>query len=317
MRWQAKAAVQAILSRLPVGHRLHRRLQDVSGTATFRAEREYRRKADLLGRMRDQGLPIEGRTFMEVGTGWHPVLPLLLVLLGADRVVTTDVNPWLTPRSLRETLTGLDEMADALEADFGVPADRSRAELRRVAGVAGEHPAEVDAPLRAAGVQYVLLANGALATDGRFDYVVSTNVLSHIPPPVLEDMAGSWRGLLKPGGWAVHHLSPGDHFASDPRITTANFLKFSPRAWRYIGGSGIAYHNRLRCVDFSRLLERHGFEIAYDERTVDEQALAALRSGELTPHETFAGYLPEELAAYMSDVFARYRPGASESTSRT
>lgn len=38
----------------------------------------------------------------------------------------------------------------------------------------------------------------------RFDAVVSSNVLEHIPDGVVEDVAAAMRTLLKPGGYAIH-----------------------------------------------------------------------------------------------------------------
>ena len=62
--------------------------------------------------------------------------------------------------------------------------------------------------------------------------------------------------LLVPGGLAVHRVDVGDHFATiDRRITTGNFLQFSEEDWRWYGGSGLSYHNRLRCTDHVRLLD--------------------------------------------------------------
>ena len=49
--------------------------------------------------------------------------PILLHLLGANRVVTIDLNPWLTSASLSETLKGFESIIDLIATDFS-PAGR-------------------------------------------------------------------------------------------------------------------------------------------------------------------------------------------------
>src|SRR4029077_20057788 len=107
MKWQVKAALQFTLSRLPFRHYIYRRLQEVTSSNVLDINDQYGMKCKLLKRVQGQGLPIERKEFLEVGTGWYPVLPLMLYLLGPRRTVTVDVNPWLTLRALSETLMGI------------------------------------------------------------------------------------------------------------------------------------------------------------------------------------------------------------------
>ncbi len=287
---------------------MHRGLQKAAGTVRLDPEEEYERKRRLLLRMREQGLDVEDRVFVEVGTGWHPLLPLVLGVLGARRTITLDVNAWLSRETLVETLEAVEGLVERLTVDFGIDAAAAHsrlAELRQLAR-SGHTPRDV---LLAADVEYRFpVGAGATGMEaGSVDYVISSNVLEHIAPAELHRILEESRRILKPGGVSVHHVDPGDHFSIDDRITSVNFLKFSPRAWRLIG-SGLAYHNRLRCVDYTRMFEELGFEILRTDIEVDEHALAALRDAEVRPHAAFAAYPPEELASALIDIFARY-PG--------
>jgi SAM-dependent methyltransferase len=165
----------------------------------------------------------------------------------------------------------------------------------------------VESILQEADVEYRCPADATNThlPQGELDYVVSTNVFEHVPPEVLRAMLIESKRILKPGGYILHHIDPGDHFSYDKRITTINFLQYSPRAWYYIGGSGVAYHNRLRCIDYVRLFEEHGFEIVDQASEVDRTALAALRSGRLKPHHMFRSYTPEQLCQRTIVIFAR------------
>ena len=140
--------------------------------------------------------------------------------------------------------------------------------------------------------------------DASFNYVVSSNVLEHIPPDIIRGILKESRRILKPEGLHLHHINPGDHSAFDPHVTTVNFLRYSPRAWYLLGGSGIAYHNRLRCTDYIKLLEDGGFRVVHQIRAVDQKALELLRSGTMNVHKDFMGYSSEELACDLIDVFA-------------
>jgi SAM-dependent methyltransferase len=306
MRWQLKAFAQGVLSRIPYGRSLHHRLQEFTGSVDVEIEIEYAWKADLLRRVREQGLEIEGRALLDVGTGWRPLLPLLLHLLGAERVVTVDINPWLTPRSLRATLEAVDSIAGRFAEDFGLAESQCRENLTRLRTLSEAHPDDVGPVLDAARIDYRSPVDAG-KTDlppASFDYVITSNVLEHVPPEEIERIGRESIRLLGPGGIAIHHINPGDHFSLDPRVTTVNFLKFSPRAWRVIS-AGLAYHNRLRCPEYPHLFRSLGYEIVYERCEVDERALAALRDGEVAPHPTFAGFSQEELAGYLIDVFAR------------
>ena len=306
MRWQLKAAAHAALSVAPGSARLHRRLQEAVGTVGPEDVLvELERKSRFLARLERHGVRLEGATVLEIGTGWHPVLPALLVLLGAGRVVTVDLTCWLSPRTLEDTADGIDQAADRLAGDLGIDAGSSRdlaAQLRE-ALTAGADP---QAALARIGIEarWPVDARSSGLPASSCDCVLSSNVLEHVPPRALRAMAADWARVLRPEGVTAHHVDPGDHFTTDHRITSVNFLRFSPRAWRLIGAGG-AYHNRLRCPDYPALLEHAGFELVAVDVETDEEALVALQAGAVRPHATFARYSDEELAGTLVDVIAR------------
>jgi hypothetical protein len=82
-------------------------------------------------------------------------------------------------------------------------------------------------------------------------------------------------------------------------------VKYSDRQWYWIGGSGLAYHNRMRAVDFVRLFESEGLEVFFRRELVDAEAFKALCEGRVKPHARFAGYTHEELATDVIDIYAR------------
>lgn len=306
MRWQVKAAVQATLSRVPYSHVIYRTLQQLAGTTRLDVAEQYARKAHFIRRMQSQALPIEGKEFLEIGTGWHPVLPLLLHLLGAKRVVTLDLNPWLTRTTLADTLRGLLSLSSRISHDFALPAESIEHKLCQFSQAAQRAGALAHEILRVGDIEYLMprSASDTYLESTCIDYIVSSNVLEHIPPDVIENILTESKRVLKPGGMHLHHINPGDHFALDQRISKVNFLRYSESVWYFIGGSGIAYHNRLRGIDYKRMLESHKFTVTYEATNIDRRSLEVLQTGRLRCHPAFNSYSAEELACDLIDIFA-------------
>src|SRR5262249_15755188 len=150
------------------------------------------------------------------------------------------------------------------------------------------------AVLKACRIDYRMPADAAATglPAGTVDYVITANVLQHVPKPAVQGIFAEAHRLLPPDGGMYHHLHPRDRFAEDGRVTIVNFLKYSPWAWYYIGGSGVAYHNRLRGVDYVRLVEEAQFEITGQYSSTDARALERLTTGAQKVHPDFQGYTP-------------------------
>ncbi|MEW4531030.1 class I SAM-dependent methyltransferase [Maioricimonas sp. JC845] len=294
MNWRMKAHLLAVLSRLPAGRKAYHRLQRVAGTNRLDLPGEMGRALEVVQLIRRSRQPLETATCVEIGTGWRPFVPFILSLCGAQRVITLDINPWLSERYARETHAALEPVLDEIAAEAGQPLEDVQ---RRWA--AGCDAPNLDSLLDAMHVEY-RYPGDARATglaDDSVDLVVSSNVLEHIPRDVLASIQQESLRILRPGGCAVHRFNPGDHFAVvDSSITTANFVQFSTRDWHWYGGSGLAYHNRLRASQYKQLFRDAGFDLPLFQVRVDEQALHAIQQGQLPVHKQFAGFSPDDLA---------------------
>src|SRR5262249_16590846 len=142
---------------------------------------------------------------------------------------------------------GLTEVVLRTRYEAARPATRALRELLRATRVEYRCPADA----RRTGLK-----------GASMDFVCSSNVLQHVAPPDLGAIPREASRVLKPGGLAVHRFNPEDHFKDvDKSITAVNFLQFSEREWRWYGGSGLGYHNRLRCSQHRRLLQEAGFKV--------------------------------------------------------
>lgn len=296
MKWKIKAHGMAIISRIPGGRRLYHRLQSIFGTNRLDADEGFRRAAEVIELVSRSGKSPRDATVVEIGTGWRPFLPFLLSLAGAKRIVSLDVNPWLTKGYALETYRSLEPYVSDLATQLGEPVEHVRERYERI-GIATK---TLPAMLAAAGLDYVYPGDARrteLAANS-VDFVCSSNVFEHIPPDVLRAIHTESFRIIRPGGLAIHRFNPGDHYAGvDRSITASNFLRFSDREWRWYGGTGLSYHNRLRCVQHREMLREAGFTILVDDVRMNDRALETIRRGGLPIHPDFRSFTPEQLAA--------------------
>lgn len=314
MNWKIKAHIMAVLSRAPTGERVYHTLQRVLGTNRLNVQEGLARCVDIVNLAREAGCDLQHARVVEIGTGWRPFLPFVLSLLGAKRIITLDIHPWLTSRYAWETYhacrSQLESLADQLQIDRAVLKERFETVRPR--------DDSLNALLEAFRIEYRCPGDAACTglEASSVDVVCSSNVLEHVGAEIIAAIHSESYRILRPGGCAIHRFNPGDHYASvDKRITTANFVRYSGADWHWYGGSGLSYHNRLRCVDHARLLEQAGFALVIDRVRVSQKALGALSRGEIPVHPEFAGYTSEQLAADYMWLVGRPAPAPAEALS--
>lgn len=296
MNWKLKAQAMAILSRIPGGRSIYHRLQRLLGTNRLAADEGVRRALEVTDLLARAGGSARDATILEVGTGWRPFLPLTLFLAGAKRIITMDVNPWLTWSYALETYQAMALQLPMIIERLGVDGGQVRERYDSLARIVPTLAAFLDA----SNINYCYPgdARRTFLPEAALDLICSSNVMEHVPPDVIRAIHAESFRILRPGGMVIHRFNPGDHFASiDQSITKANFLRFSEKQWRRFGGSGLSYHNRLRCVQHRELLQLAGFEIVTEDVRIDKRTVEAIRSGELPIHSDYAGLSPEQLAA--------------------
>ena len=267
MRWIAKAVVQAALARMPWGIGINHLLQR-------RDWRDWARKKSV-GLARTIALAdsyVEHRGIaVEIGTGWVPVVPVLLHLKGYE-VHSYDKSRHVTDEMLQATVSGVEDRLEDVSAILAV----------------------ADAKKRLDNFTWTYHAPGDAASTGleKASLIYSYNVLEHIPEHSLINIIKEAKRL---GGVFYAKVGLHDHFFNfDRSITRVNFLKFDDWVWGFLGQHRIHYHNRLRINDFDRLLS--DFHPLYRDVAVDPRDVAAVKSMRLA--KRFRGYSVEDLAAH-------------------
>ncbi|HUA82021.1 MAG TPA: hypothetical protein VL997_16710 [Dyella sp.] len=300
MHWKAKATLQNAVSRLPsessyaTYYWLQRHfggLRRINPVARLRAGIETWRQIEKLGRD-----PLD-KTFFEVGTGRVPMTPVAYWLMGAKRVVTIDLNPYLKEELTRECLQYIASHVEEMQVLFGPRLNRNRFEA--LLDLQRQDEFDLQKALDLFHITYIAPGDATRTglDAGVIDFHTSFNVFEHIPRHVLLAILAEGNRIISDTGLFVHRVDYSDHFShSDMRISPINFLQYSDTEWDRYAGNRYMYMNRLRHDDFLALFESSSHTILAVKPTVDELSLKLLRDGRLTVDARFGDKTDEVLA---------------------
>jgi SAM-dependent methyltransferase len=298
-----KGIIQKCLSSAPGGVRLNTRIQHVFGGLRDFDGHVAVKISDwttTMGYLSNVGFRVSGARLMEIGTGWHPVLPLCFVLAGARSIATFDIV-----RLLGETETF--RLLGALEMH-----------VAKIAELAGENPATVHAKLlewrrcknlgellSKSRIEYFAPADGRVTglEPDSIDLVYSNSVLEHVPREAIGGLMRESLRVLKPGGLVMHNVGCNDHYAFfDKSISFVNFLQYREREWSF-WNNAIQYQNRMRAPEFVEVAIQTGFEVISKKTHVRPGTLEALASMRIAPQ--FDRFSRDEIAATTVDFIGR------------
>lgn len=118
------------------------------------------------------------------------------------------------------------------------------------------------------GFSYVINPSGTLKEfqDESFTVIFSCNVLEHVDRGILPEFIKDFYRLLKPGGYSIHQIDPGDHLAYyDNSASRKNYLQYSDKAWRRFFQNDVQYFNRVQRPEWLDFFQRAGFEVLEEE----------------------------------------------------
>lgn len=230
------------------------------------------------------GRPVAGARVLEIGTGWFPMLPILMCADGAAEVRMTDLNPHMDERTFDTALRYVQER---------FPERQRLQAVRHMADL----PLHYSAPFAP-----------SMLADGAVDLVVSRTVLEHIEPAPLQALMAALRPKLARGGLMVHLVDHSDHLEHldlTNRTSPLNFLQWSPALHRAVNGLTRDGENRLRHHQYPPLFEAAGYEVLAAEGEVHPRALQSLAGLRLAP--PFDTMTREQLAVLVSLYVLRPR----------
>jgi SAM-dependent methyltransferase len=299
--WLPKAISQKTISGLrllPLYYFLQKRVGRLKG---FHPNSRIEYAAKLYADVRPY-VRVEGATLVEVGTGWVPVLPLALHIMGAGRIVTFDLNRHLQEDLTLRTVALLHESIPELIRRAGVDPSRLELRLRRL-----REARDVGTLFKLANITYHSPADASQSglPDGSVDVVYSNLVLEHVTPQAMRDIHIEAKRVLKPTGVCWHNVDYSDHYAvAGKGLSAVNFLRYSQRTWDVLGQNDILWQNRWRHSQYCSLFEEVGFTVIRSIARPCDEEKRDLAAG-LKLHADFAWAKPEDLNVLGARVVLR------------
>lgn len=291
-----KAAVQKTISLLPYRNQINFWFQKhVTKGVQLDADHLHWKLTHARDHIRywHKYLREQGPVCLELGTGWYPIVPILLYLHGARKIQTIDLNAHLTKETLQISVEKLQE-----EHESG----RLTQQFPEMRAARWQHFQKTAAALDTLSLSEALaeLQIETIVGDARqlpmpeytFDLICSNNTFEHIFPEVLAGILKEFRRVLKSEGVMSHFIDLSDHFAHfDTSINIYNFLRFSQRTWDRIDND-IQPQNRWRWPQYKALYDE--LEIPIREEVVRPGNPDLL--ARVPVHEEWGRFTTEELA---------------------
>jgi SAM-dependent methyltransferase len=299
MNWKVKAGIQNAIASLPylfsyfVYYWIQRHfgeLRRIRPVSRLTAGIEVSKRIEKAGRS------AIGGTFLEIGTGRRINMPVAFWLVGAEKIITVDLNPYLKEELIREDIGYMRENQEQVIQLFGGRIYDGR--LDKLMELTDKKWRLVDL-LELCNIKYLApvdAANLSIPSES-VDFHSSYTVFEHIPPKALKAILKEGNRIIKSGGIFIHRIDYSDHFShSDNTISPINFLKFSEDKWDKIAGNMYMYMNRLRVDDFIELFQSSNHRILTNEPEVTPSVYELLREGDFTLNDRFAGKSEDVLA---------------------
>ena len=302
-RWERRALAYRTIGALPFGGRLFDALCTRFGSLKhFDLDGRWYIVTEFGRMMRGAELRISGKAFIEIGSGWHPLLPIVFVGLGAGRVVMTDTSSHLRPEFVLSTIEYCLRRSSEIALAFGSEPTAFHSRVEKLLA----NPRDILKGLEACGVEYraPLDFTECPFGDGEFDGVFSNSCLCYIPFTILEGIFRESARIVRPGGNMIHNVSVYDDYSRPGAGSSiVNFLSYSEADWNVIGNSQLHFQNRLRPSSYVTLAVDAGFDVVYEERTFDSSGEFELDRGGL--HPEFQDLPEEELLCHHFLMAAR------------
>ncbi len=301
MKWQFKLMRNSLFALVPFPsliRKLKRKLIPYPYEINLRTLEQGLKQLEILKAF---GISLGNSVVLELGTGWHPVIPLIFYLAGAKRIILIDKQKLTDKKLLIRVVNNLKKYKQELSNRILIREDDIENRLSitsysKIDDIFGQFNMEYLAPFDA---RKTGLPDGSVAA------ITSTSVLQYIHPNIITDILLEFNRILADDGVMCHIIDNSDHWEhGDPSISKLNFLKYEENVWKFIGKficiNALDYKNRLRHFEYLALFNKCGFKVIADCSKADEKAMSDLKNMKIC--RKYQNIDPRELAILTSDV---------------
>lgn len=251
-------------------------------------------------------------TVFELGTGWHPIIPVGLYLCGAAKIWAVDRVSLLSLARIREVLRFFIRYAEAGDIIKVLPWVHTDKIIKLRNAMEDKSLSSGPDILEKLNIFAIVCDARHTGLEGSsIDFFVSNTTLEYIPEDILKDFFVEFRRLASPTSLMSHLIITGDHYADiDNSITPFNFLKYSNCFWELFNSS-VHYQNRLRISDYRSIHQVNGFKILHEYNDFGSpKELDSIRIA-----RNFRHYSRDDLLVIRSRIVSTYADTYSKKTS--
>jgi ubiquinone/menaquinone biosynthesis C-methylase UbiE len=296
-KWVIKALVQKTISILPFRQKLNYIFQKY---VTGGIELTDLHWTDKLGCARDHisfyknynSKGLQGTTVLELGTGWYPIVPVCLYLSNADKIISIDIQSWMTKPFQLKALEKFIESRNKGELE-GYLSEINEDRWHILEDILKNQKDLTKEDInKMINLETIIKdARNTALPDNSIDFISSNNTFEHIPKEILFQILKEFQRIIKVDGLMSHYIDMSDHFSHyDTSITNYNFLRFSKSVWNLIDNS-IQPQNRLRFIDYKRMYEQ--LQIPVTKEIITDSKINQLK--QVKTSKEFTNYTEDEL----------------------
>jgi len=204
-----------------------------------------------------------GDRLLEIGTGWVHWESTIIRLFYDVEVTLFDV--W-DNRNLEAYKYYLKQLGEIINKEFDIdPLLHERVQRLLQTLIKAD---SFDDIYKLLGFRYVINPSGTLKQfqDESFAVIFSFNVLEHVERGILPEFIQDFHRLLKPGGYSIQQIDPGDHLAYYVNnVSRKNYLRYSDRVWERYFENKVQYFNRVQRPEWLDFFRKAGFELLEEE----------------------------------------------------
>jgi len=204
-----------------------------------------------------------GDRLLEIGTGWVHWESTILRLFYDVEITAFDVWDNRHLDAYKHYYRQFEAIIDRELVLDPVQSERAHKLLRAIS-----ESSSFDDIYNLLQFQYVINPRGILKQfqNESFALIFSWDVLEHVNRAILSEFVRDFYRLLKPGGYSIHKIDPGDHLSYyDRSVSRKNYLRYSDKIWKRYFENDVQYFNRVQRSEWLDLFEKAGFEVVKEE----------------------------------------------------